>query len=174
VVYALGNGLVLKVAFNKVGQQQNINERNTFRKAVLLNDYESFCPVLMGSSNILVMPKVEIWKDNNMAALEKYTENPGSEIITKYKEWNSFYEKLCAVFIQYVEIPDDVEISNDDNRYDKRLKYTIDHFINCYDLSANDLCRISSWGLYKGHYVLIDYGLSIQLAMLHHIGFKLK
>lgn len=152
-VYELANEVVLKVAKDDRGIAQILTEvtlHDEMKSSI--NPLPIFCPILFSSNNLLVMPKAIPLNQYKLIPEEKKLE---------VRRFKFAIKKVCNIIKSEMNnqanyLPEEEVIRIKESE----LFETIYRLYREYQLLPGDMSRPSSWGLYDGRIVLIDYGLT--------------
>lgn len=181
-VYDVGDGHVAKVAggssirFER-GLAQNRAEYTIYENAVLDSiTHIAPCKSISNTDEVLVMRK--LIPANDYKNMTPKMREKSLELARRHKYIDGIFWGARAH-----EIPDRVEAFIYKSK--KELRPKIRAFARSklfedlmilifqYGLSLGDICRISSWGYYRGKYVLIDYGAT-QDVLIDYYSQKLQ
>lgn len=181
-VYDIGGGHVAKVAqgastrFQR-GLAQNRAEYTIYENAVLDDiTHIAPCQSITTTDEVLVMRKLT--PANDYKNMTPKMREKSLELARRHKYIDAIFWGAKAH-----EIPNRIEAFIYKSK--KELRPKIRAFVRSklfrdlmiiiyqYGLSLGDICRISSWGYYRGKYVLIDYGAT-QDVLIDYYNQKLQ
>lgn len=152
-VFDIGNGYVVKCAKRKKhAYAQNDVEGKLYIETLTTQDKLYFCPVVYADSRILIMSK---------AIPISPLKNIPKEFLPKVKDFRKKLKEI-AEGIDGGTPSDEflasefVEAERGSNLCELYLK--LEHFRSNFDLLMGDMLKVTSWGLFRGDIVLIDYG----------------
>lgn len=155
-----GRETVLKIAKNKKGLAQN-----EFEASILSSPYAQQYGVTIPMIDYDEEHDEPIWihmeKANKVTAAKfrKYYGGDPDDVEQFLRYHTGQYHWHKKEDIEYLE-----RLREKNNGLDRLVQFVVDH-----DLPTGDFSRLSSWGEYKGHIVLLDVGLSWDIAY-HHYG----
>jgi hypothetical protein len=147
IAYDYSTDLVLKLAKNTIGIEQNRTEADGF----IQQHYKDIV------ANVIDTDQDELWIISEKAF--KITQSE-FRTLTGF-DFNNFCsylrKRLGNGKLDNLKVNDEEKLDND-----PRINELLDMSIN-FQMPAGDMCRISSWGKVKNRAVLIDYGLTNQI-----------
>lgn len=152
IVFDIDDKYVLKKPWHK----ERGSVQSYFEISLYMDTKSSrLCPIIYNTVDCIVAAKT-------IPLSTPYDKLPVNVDQKKFKNFRILLRKMETIWNHQCNDPEYVEEMVPDWKKIKSSKVYKDiEFLSCYyDLCMDDIWRHSSWGYYRGYFVLIDYGLN--------------